>query len=424
LKGTLIAHCQTASSCISRLALGLVVVVALSPRESPGGADRGKGGPHVISCSPDDLAAAKTRLASGDTRLMPALEQLVRDADRALRQAPVSVRDKKTSVAEAAPRDYVSFAPYWWPNPNTPDGLPYVRKDGRHNREQRALGDVGPFSDVKRAVSALALGYYFTDDTRYARHAAVLLRAWFLDPKTGMNPNLNHAQAVPGIANGRPAGLIEFRDMPQLLDSLGLLELSPDWGEPDRKAMRAWLTRYHAWLTTNPAALKEEKATNNHGTWYDVQAAALALYLDRPDDARRIAERFGAHRIASQVEADGRQPYELARVDSWGYSAFNVTAMISMAELGERLGVDIWRLRTSDGRSIRAAIDYLTPYLEEGRVWPHGPAGSGSVQRGQLSGPLLRAMRGLGPESYERFYLSLPRSERETRRERLLYDRR
>jgi hypothetical protein len=411
-------------ACLWRLALGLLFAVALSPRESSGGADGGKEGPHVISCSPDDLAATKARLASGDKRLIPALEQLVRDADRGLRQAPVSVLDKKKSVDGADLRDYVSFAPYWWPDPNSPDGLPYVRKDGQRNREQRALGDVEHFSAVKGAVNALALGYYFTGDARYARHAAVLLRAWFLDPKSGMNPNFDHAQAVPGVANGRAAGLIEFRDLPQLLDSLGLLEPSPDWGEPDRNAMRAWLTRYNAWLTTSPVALKEEKATNNHGTWYDVQAAALALYLDRTDDARRIAERFGAYRIASQVEPDGRQPYELARVDSWGYSVFNVTAMISMAELGERMGVDVWRFQTRDGRSIRAAIGYLTPYLEEGREWPHGRGGAGNVQRERLSGPLLRAMRGLGPESYERFYLSLPRSEREARRERLLYDRR
>jgi hypothetical protein len=424
VKGALIAHRHTASSCISPLAIGLAVAVAIFPRESAGGADRGTGLPHVISCSPDDLAAAKTSLASGDTRLIPALQQLLRDADQGLRQAAVSVLEKETSVDGAAPRDYVSFAPYWWPNPNSADGLPYIRKDGQHNRDRRALGDVGNFSAVKRSVSALALGYYFTDDTRYARHAADLLRAWFLDPKTGMNPNLNHAQAVPGVATGRPAGLIEFRDMPQLLDSLGLLERSPDWGEPDRKAMRAWLTSYYDWLTTNPMALKEQKAANNHGTWYDVQAAALALYIDRPDDARRIAHQFGPNRIASQVEADGRQPRELARVDSWGYSTFNVAAMISMAELAERVGVDIWRFQTGDGRSVKAAIGYLTPYLEDGRKWPHDQGGSGSVRRGQLSSPLLRAMRGLGPESYERFYLSFPRSERETRRERLLYDRR
>jgi hypothetical protein len=424
MKRILTARGPIAASLHAGLALGLMVVLAQMPHVSAGAVAPGQGGPHVISCRPDDLAAAKASLASGDKRLAPALEQLLRDADRALRQAPLSVLDKTQSVAGADLRDYVSYGPYWWPNPNTPDGLPYIRKDGQRNREQRDRGDAPHCGAIKGAISTLGLAYYFTDDARYARRAAVLLRAWFLDPKTGMNPNLNHAQAIPGVSDGRAAGLIEFRDLPQVLDALGLLEPSPDWSESDRQAMRAWLSEYFTWLTTSRIGLDEDRATNNHATWYDVQAAALALYLDRLDDARRIAERFGPRRIATQVEPDGTQPRELARVDSWGYSVFNVAAMISMADLGERVGVDIWQFRTRDGRSLRAALDYLTPYLQEGRQWPHGRGGSRTVKREQLSGPLLRAIRGLGPDPYERLYLSLPLSDREAHRERLLYDRR
>src|SRR5262249_45088845 len=234
-----------------------------------------------------------------------------------------------------------------------------VRRDGRHNDELVRQGDREHFGAVKHAVYALALGYYFTGDAKYAEHAAVLLRAWFLDARTRMNPHLNHAQAVPGGATGRPAGLSEFRDMPQLVDALGLLEASTVWTEADRKAMRDWLDRYYAWLTTSPIGQGEDRAGNNHGTWYDVQVTAVALYLGKTADARRVAERFGERRIAAQVQPDGSQPRELARVNSWGYSAFNVTAMLSMAELAERAGVDLWTFRTADGRSIRSALDYL-----------------------------------------------------------------
>src|SRR5262249_59769143 len=124
------------------------------------------------------------------------------------------------------------------------DGLPYVRKDGKRNRELVRQGDRQNFGAVKEAVHALAFGYYFTGDAKYAEHAATLLRAWFLDAKTRMNPNLNHGQAVPGGVSGRPTGLIEFRDMPQLVDALGLLEASPAWTEADRKAMRKWLGQH------------------------------------------------------------------------------------------------------------------------------------------------------------------------------------
>jgi hypothetical protein len=265
------------------------------------------------------------------------------------------------------------------------------------------------------------LAYYFTDDARYAEHAAVLLRTWFLDPRTRMNPHLEHAQAIPGGETGRPTGLIEFRDMPQLVDALGLLETAPAWTEADRQGMRAWLTQYYDWLTTSRLGRGEDGAGNNHGCWYDVQVTALALFLGKTDDARRVAEQFGERRIAVQVRPDGSQPRELARANSWGYSVFNVAAMMTMAEMSERVGVELWRFQTADGRSLRAALDYLTPYLDGKRKWPHVHGSGHPVHPAELAGPLIRATRGLGPEPYEKLLKSLPRSAWESRRERLVH---
>ncbi|WP_409013242.1 alginate lyase family protein [Dyadobacter sp. CY343] len=35
------------------------------------------------------------------------------------------------------------------------------------------------------------LAWYFTNESKYSEHAAQLLRVWFLDEMTKMNPNLN-----------------------------------------------------------------------------------------------------------------------------------------------------------------------------------------------------------------------------------------
>jgi hypothetical protein len=379
--------------------------------------------PRVVSCDPSELAAARAKLDRGDVSLRPALDRLIAGADQALEQSPLSVLDKKKSVAGADPKEYVSFAPYFWPDPDKPDGLPYVRKDGSHNSELVRQGDHNNFFAMIRAAHALALGYYFTGEAKYAEHAAVLLRAWFLDPKTGMNPNLDHAQAIPGGVTGRAAGLIEFRDMPRLVDALGLLEPSSAWTEADRAGMRRWLGRYYEWVTTSPIGRGEDEATNNHSTWYDVQVTALALGLGKTDDARRVAERFRERRIAAQVRPDGSQPRELGRVNSWGYSVFNVSAMMAEAELAERVGVDLWHYRTDDGRSIRAALDYLTPYLDGKRLWPPGCADGRPVSPGSLTSQLIRASRGLGPEPYQKLLESLPRSAWEGNSERIFHGR-
>jgi hypothetical protein len=377
--------------------------------------------PKVVSVNPAELAAVKAKLTARVQTLRVAFDRLISEADAALNQRPFSVLDRKNSVDGADRHDYVSFAPYFWPNPDKADGLPYIRKDGQRNRDLVSQGDRVHFGDVKLAVDSLALGYYFTGNAKYAEHAVLLLRTWFLHPKTRMNPNLNYAQAIPGGVTGRPTGLIEFRDMPQLVDALGLLETSPAWTEGDRKAMRAWLEQYYDWLTTSPIGKGEDKAGNNHGTWYDVQVMALALYLGKTADARRVAEQFGERRIAAQVQPDGSQPRELGRVNSWGYSSFNVSAMLSVAEMAERVGVDLWNFRTADGRSIRAALDFLTSYLDGKRPWPNQRDRKYPAKPADLAGSLIRAARGFGPEPYQKLLEGLPRSAWESRRERLLH---
>ncbi|MDE3084088.1 MAG: alginate lyase, partial [Verrucomicrobiota bacterium] len=79
--------------------------------------------PKIYSFHPDALAASRDRLARGDPALAPALERLRKDADHALKFKPVSVMDKPRVPPSGDKHDYLSQAPYWWPDPSKPDGL-------------------------------------------------------------------------------------------------------------------------------------------------------------------------------------------------------------------------------------------------------------------------------------------------------------
>src|SRR5207244_3112207 len=118
-------------------------------------------------------------------------------------------------------------------------GLPYVRHDGRVNPASRADHDGTRLSQTINAAETLALAYFFTGRRAYADRAALLLRVFFIDTATRMNPNARYAQAVLGVTNGRGTGIIDTRLMPQLVDAARLLEATAAWTAHERAPLTA-----------------------------------------------------------------------------------------------------------------------------------------------------------------------------------------
>jgi len=342
------------------------------------------------SPAPATLALNGTFLAQTRRHADPALLNQVRsEADLAMSAGPFSVMEKNSTPPSGDKHDYMSLAPYWWPNPATPNGLPYVRRDGETNPQERTISDHANIFKLESAVHALALGYYFTGKDQYAARAVLLLRTWFLDPATRMNPNLNYAQAILGINNGRGIGLIEMRDLPRVLDSITLLSGSTSLTQADRSGLRKWFSDYIDWLQNSPNGRDEAAAKNNHGSWYDQQLVGIALFLGDRDLARKVAETAETKRIAFQIRQDGSQPLELARTKSFSYSVFNLTALIRLAQEAKAVDVDLWGYRAKDGGSIRAALDYLLPYAEGSKKWTYQSLNG--IESGSLTEPLLLA---------------------------------
>ena len=88
-------------------------------------------------------------------------------------------------------------------------GLPYTRHDGYVNPEISKY-DIFPLTDMWNTTNVLSLAYYFSGIERYAARCALLLRVWFLDAATKMNPNGVYAQAIPGVTRGQHSVLIDF----------------------------------------------------------------------------------------------------------------------------------------------------------------------------------------------------------------------
>jgi len=379
-------------------------------------ADRLPGKPVVFALDVQALINSKARILAKDESIMPAYKALLKDAANAMEFGPVSVMEKKNLPPSGDMHDYMSLAPYHWPDPTKPNGLPYIRKDGQTNPEVRDYKDKEYMPALCDAVQTLALAYYFSDDHSYAEHAAKLLRVWFLDEKTKMNPNLNYAQAIKGVNDGRGAGLIDSRHFIKLVDAIGLLYDSKFWKKEDQQGMKNWFASFLNWMQTSPNGIDESDAPNNHGAWYDAQRLSLALFIDSMDLAKKIVM-SAEDRLDKQMDGDGKFPKEMERTTSFHYTCFVMNAFFTIAQMAKQTGTDLWKYKTPSGKSLKKAFDQLLPYLAGGKKWEgeqikefdYEEDAFPLLARGEKLGcsKCLPAIKQIGGEKAERLRLNL-----------------
>ena len=290
------------------------------------------------------------------------VEQIIKNADKLLPKAISSVIDKKKPAPSGDIHDYISCAPYYWPDPANPKGR-YIRHDGVINQAV-TTPDKKNMGTMANSVIQLSLAYYFTSEEKYAAKAVENLRIWFLDSKTRMNPNLNFGQTIYGYfdGKGRGAGMIETYRFVELLDGVELLKNSPSFTENDLTELKKWFDDFLNWMMTSEVGNQEYKAKNNHGTAFDVQAIRYAIFVGKEDVARRYLNDFPTRRLFAQIEPDGKQPAELARTKALHYSVFNLIHMLDICFIAKTMDVDLYNMKSEDGRSITKALEYVVQF--------------------------------------------------------------
>ena len=317
------------------------------------------------------LANIKESLHGGDAELGGVLCRLVKQADRWLLEGPWTVTAKNQMPPSGDKHDYLSQAPYWWRS-DTPDGMPYIRRDGQVNPESLQCPDKINKSKVFQSLYILALAWFYTGNRAYAIHAAEIVRSWFLAPETKMNPNLNHAQVIPGANSGRAIGIIDFsQQYTSVLDAVAILASgAPGWTNADMTAFRSWNRDYLGWLVHSPFGIEESLEENNHGTFAAMQKAGVSLFLGDSNTAIEVV-RILRERAGREISADGSQPRELVRTRSWHYSCFNLVAFTRAALIAQKVGMDLWGCVGANAQGVHKAVEFLLPHATGSISWPH-----------------------------------------------------
>ncbi|NGZ86229.1 alginate lyase family protein [Duganella aceris] len=298
-------------------------------------------------------------------------QRILAAAGQALGETPLTITASRSPRSAGGPHDFYSEGDYWWPDPAHPGG-PYVQRDGLSNPDN--------FNDHRRAlmrfsvqVPTLTAAWKITGDRRYADHAVAHLRAWFIDDATRLNPNLEYAQAIFGRSTGRGIGIIDTIHLVEVARSIEVLHASGALPAADEARIKQWFADYLQWLTHSRNGMEERDARNNHGTCWLMQVAAFAHLTGDQALLAYSRDRFKTVLLPNQVAADGSFPLELKRTKPYGYALFNLEAMAALSEILSTPSDNLWTYTTPDGKGMRQAMAYMTPYIRDKKTWPLPP---------------------------------------------------
>ena len=311
--------------------------------------------------------AAKSAIEKAAEKVLK--KQILAEAAWAMQQEPITVTAAFCPRSAGGRHDFFSEADYFWPDPKNPDG-PYIDRDGMTN-PNNFVEHRKAMIRLSKIIGALASAYKLTGDKRYVKQAVIHLRAWFIDTATLMNPNLQFAQAVKGKFTGRNYGIIDSIHLMEVAQGVIVMESAMD--AETTAAIKQWFAEYINWLMTSKPGIQEKLTKNNHSTCWAMQVASFAKLCNNEAVLDSMRVRFKTVLLPDQMAADGSFPLETARTKPYGYSIFNLDAMVMLCQILSTSQDNLWEFETADGKSIKKGIDYLYPFIADKNKWALKP---------------------------------------------------
>jgi hypothetical protein len=276
------------------------------------------------------------------------------DANRRLKEGPWTVTSDRPQGLDLDPHEYYSESPYWWSDPAQPGG--YVRRPGQRNASRFSANRTA-LDSMCDAVLSLGTAAFLLDDPSYAQHAARIVYAWFINPKTRMNPDMDRAGAIPAAAAPAPGPAIaEGKPLIWAIQGMELLAQTGKWDPKEEAAVHKWFDEYLHWLAQAP-----QRPGGDNSMWRGAIEAAVASFVEDAAAQRLVFARY-----------QNRIPPEPPRTlpDSAGPAMVNgLEARSMLCRIAQVHGTDLWSARSGRGRTLAGAIDRFIATLPEAKAW-------------------------------------------------------
>jgi hypothetical protein len=283
--------------------------------------------------------------------------QIIAEANKNLTEKPITVTRFQSERSAGGRHEFFSEGDYWWPDPANLNG-PYIQKDGLTNPNNFTAHRKAMirFSQI---VANQTSAYVITGRPKYAKQAIKHIKAWFVDTTTMMSPHLLYAQAIKGKVTGRGIGIIDMIQLIEVAKSIEILEKRQLIKPEDRLQIHAWFTNYLRWVNTHQYGIDEREAKNNHGTCWVMQVSAFAHLVNDEVLLSYCKDRFLNMILPNQMDERGAFPLELKRTKPYGYSLFNLDAVMTIAHM--------YKVKYP---ALKKGIDFLYPYVKDKKSWP------------------------------------------------------
>ena len=291
-------------------------------------------------------------------------------ANDAIHTPPPHITAHVAEYSQGGVHDFYSNGDFWWPNPSTPDGLPFVQRDGETNPGNFTAHRT-VLRQMRTCVAHLAAAFGITGDEKYAVKAVSFLHTFFLNPATKMNPHLLYAQAIPGVCHGRGIGIIDTLHLVDVPVAIEKLKCSQAMTNEVYNGLQQWFADYLHWICTHPQGIEEMNHPNNHGICWNVQAAMFAKFTGNQAIMELCRKRYKEVYLPEQMQPDGSFPKEIARTKPYNYSCFTADNMANICQILSTEEDNLWEFSLPDGRGMKIAVEYIVPFIADINTWPH-----------------------------------------------------